>query len=44
MPIKYMSLEWRPLGNIRVLDPSESNIEVDLTSYYRESTELQHSM
>ena len=44
MPTKYMNLEQGQLGSIGVLAPLESNSEVESTSYYRESIELQHPM
>ena len=44
MPPRYVSLEWGPMGPIRVLAPLKYNVEVDSTSYYRESIELQYPM
>ena len=44
MPTKYISSEWGPLGPIQVVTPLKSNSEVDLTSHYRESIELQYPM
>ena len=40
MTTRYMSLKQGPMGPIRVLDPSESNSEVDSTSHYKELTKL----
>ena len=37
-----MSSEWGPLEPIGVVALSKSNSEVDLTSHYRELTELQY--
>ena len=41
---RYISSKWGPLGLIGVLNPSESNFEVDSTFYYRESIELRYPM
>ena len=40
MPTRYLSLEQGSLGSIGLLALSESNYEVDSTSYYQESTKL----
>ena len=39
-----MNLEKGLLQTIGVLAPLKSNFEIDLTSYYRESTALQYPM
>ena len=41
---KVYELKARTIGPIGVIAPSKFNYEVDLTSHYRESTELQYPM
>ena len=41
---KVFELEWEPLGPIGVLDPLESNFEVDSTSHYNKLAKLQYHM
>ena len=44
MSSRNMSSKWGPLGSIKVLAPLESNFEVDSTSHYKQSIELQYLM
>ena len=44
MSSRNMSSKRGPLGPIGILAPSKSNFEIDLASYYKESTALQYLM